>query len=167
MLLSRFDFAALSPDRGSFRGFLKTSLRRFVISEERKKDVRARAERAVALPFTEAETLRPADASSPDEAFDRAWMRTVIDQMLARLRAELTGAGKDAYFEIFQEYCLQPGEPPTYEELARKHGLALHDVRNYLSAVRQRGRAIVHEIVTEYLAPGEDIDGELAFVLSR
>jgi RNA polymerase sigma-70 factor (ECF subfamily) len=164
MLLTRVDFATLSPERGSFRGFLKTALRRFVISEERKQQVRA-AERT--LPFADAEALRPAEAPSPDEAFDRAWMRTVIDEMLARLRDELHAAGKDVYYDVFRQYCLEPGESLSYDEVARAHGLAADDVRNYLRVVRQRGRAIVRELVAEYLAPGESVDDELAFVLSR
>ena len=40
MLLARRDLEKLSPDRGSFRGFLKTALRNFVLSAGRANAVR-------------------------------------------------------------------------------------------------------------------------------
>ncbi len=167
MLLTRVDLSALSPDKGSFRGFLKTALRRFVISEQRKDFARSRAEARLDLPFGEAEQLRPVEAPSPEAAFDRAWMRTVVEQMLRRLGDELAAAGKDVYFEVFRQYCLEPGESVSYEDIARRHGLGADDVRNYLRVVRKRGRAIVRELVADYLAAGESVDAELAFVLAR
>src|SRR6185369_5234403 len=40
MLLARRDLENLSPDRGSFRGFLKTALKHFVLSADRAAAVR-------------------------------------------------------------------------------------------------------------------------------
>jgi RNA polymerase sigma-70 factor (ECF subfamily) len=161
MLLARRDLERLSPGRGSFRGFLKTALRHFLISASRAQQARA------PLPsFAEAgaawrERVDPA----PDEAFDRAWARAVLAEGIERLRRELRDGGRAAQLDLFEAYCLNDGPELTYKELAARHGLGEHDVRNRLREARQRLRIILRKVVREYLAPGEDVEEELAFVL--
>ncbi len=168
MVLARVDFAQLSPERGSFRGFLKTALRRFVAGEERTLSARARRDEKPLFPFDEAEALRrQADDVSPEDAFDRAWARDILGDMLARLEKELTADGKRIYFEIFRQYCIEPTAEMSYDALARQHGVKADDVRNYLRVVRLRGREIVKELLRDYIFPGESIEDELRFVFSR
>lgn len=162
MLLSRVDFASLSPDRGSFRGFLKTALRRFVVSDERRRAAREPRDGARLFRFEEAEAeWRASPAPGPEDAFDRRWAREVLDAALARLRQE----SSELAYALFRGYCLE-GEP-SYAELARRHGVSEDDVRNRLREVRQRGREILKDLLRDYLLPGEDVEAELRFVLSR
>lgn len=154
MMLRRVDFAKLSPERGSFRGFLKTALRRFVVSADRKRGARPKS-----LPFAEAEAERR-EGLTPDEAFDREWARGVLSDAMDRLRREMPGLR----YELFREY-LAGNE--SYEELAKRHGVSLDDVRNGLRAVRQRGREILKDLLRDYLLPGEDVEVELGFILSK
>ena len=164
MVLSRVDFASLSPDRGSFRGFLKTALRRFVVSDERRRAAREPRDGARLFRFEEAEAewrTAPSREVAPEEAFDRQWARAVLDAALARLRQE----SSELAYALFRGYCLE-GEP-SYAELARRHGVSEDDVRNRLREVRQRGREILKDMLRDYLLPGEDVEAELRFVLSR
>lgn len=167
MLLRRADFAALSPDRGSFRGFLKTALRRFVVSAERKRIVRE----TQVLRFGELDRgwidILRGGQISPEEAFDRAWARDVLDEMTSRIKAALDIEGKAKLFEIFREYTVDGAAGVTYETLAKKHGVSLDDVRNGLRSVRERGKEILNDILRDYLFPGEDLETELRFILSR
>jgi RNA polymerase sigma factor (sigma-70 family) len=170
MLLERRGLDKLSPDRGSFRGFLKTALRRFVVSAERKAAVRSPREGARLFRFeeVEAEWQARGPGNSPEEAFDREWARGVLAEAMGRLRAELQSQGKELHYDLFREYCLEPPEgEASYEGLARKHRVSLDDVRNALRAVRQRGREIMKDMLRDYLLPGEDLEGELRFILSR
>ncbi len=170
MLLERRGLERLSPDRGSFRGFLKTALRRFVVSAERKAAVRSPRDGARLFRFDEAEAEWQARGreASPEDAFDREWARGVLAEAMDRLRRELEAQGKKLHYELFREYCLEPPDADvSYEGLARKHGLSLDEVRNGLRAVRQRGREIMKEMLRDYLFPGEDVEAELRFVLSR
>lgn len=57
MLLTRVQFDKLSPDRGSFRGFFKTALRRFLISADRATAAREPKDGARLFRFEEAESL--------------------------------------------------------------------------------------------------------------
>lgn len=174
MLLSRGAFDKLSPDRGSFRGFLKTALRRFAVSADRKEAAREPRDGAQLFGFQEAEALwqdvRARDRDlSPEDAFDREWARGVVTEATRRLREEFKAQGKEVYYELFREYCMEPDstEPLSYDDLAKRHGVSADDVRNHLRAVRQRGREILKDLLRDYLFPGEDVEDELRFILSR
>ena len=165
MLLRRVDFATLSPDRGSFRGFLKTALRRFVVSSDRKRIVReTQVLRFADLDKGWFEMLRQQRELTPDEAFDWAWARDVMEEATSRIKATLEIEGKPKLFEIFHEHT--HGEL-TYEQLAEKHKLSVDDVRNGLRSVREKGRELLKDILRDYLFPGEDVEAELTFILSR
>lgn len=170
MLLARNAFDKLSPDRGSFRGFLKTALRRFAVSADRKEASREPRDGTRLFRFEEAEALWTTQdrAISPEAAFDREWARGVVTEGLRRLREEFRGQGKEVYYTVFQEYCGEDAAAaPSYDDLAKRHGLSADDVRNYLRATRERGREILKELLRDYLFPGEDLEDELRFILSR
>lgn len=172
MLLERRDLEKLSPDRGSFRGFLKTALRRFAVSAQRKEIARSPRGGGALFRFEEAEAAwqdarSSGPAPSPEDAFDREWARGVLGEAMALLRKELGAQGKALHFELFRAYCLGPDDDVSYESLARRHGLSLDDVRNGLREVRQRGREILKDRLRDYLFPGENVDDELRFILSR
>jgi Mor family transcriptional regulator len=87
--------------------------------------------------------------------------------MMRRLREELRAQGKELYFQIFQEYCGDAASDVSYEDLAKRHRVSADDVRNYLRSTRERGREILKELLRDYLFPGENVEDELAFILSR
>ncbi|HXG61587.1 MAG TPA: sigma factor [Planctomycetota bacterium] len=173
LLLSRGSLRRLDPDRGSFRGFLKTALRRFAVDAERREAARSPRGGARLFRFEEAEALwrqgRSRDAAgSPEDAFDREWARSVLERAVERLKEELQGRGKAADFELFRRYCLEPeGEALSYEALARERKCSVDDVRNALRAVRRRGREILEDLLRDYLFPGERLEDEIRFILSR
>jgi RNA polymerase sigma-70 factor (ECF subfamily) len=151
MLLARRDLEKLAPERGSFRGFLKTALRHFVLSAGRAAALRA------TVPLPEA-----SDLATPEQAFDREWARGVLADAVARLRKESTPVA----FGIFREYCLEESGA-SYADLARCHQVGEDDVRNRLREARQRLREILEELLRDYLLPGQDVDAELRFILSK
>ena len=170
MLLARRAFDKLDPDRGSFRGFLKTALRRFAVSNDRKDAAREPRDGARRFRFDEAETLWKAQdgAPSPEAAFDREWARGVVTEGMRRLREEFRAQGKELYYDIFQEYCGDGAAAEvSYEDLAKRHRISADDVRNYLRAIRERGREILKDLLRDYLFPGESVEDELRFILSR
>ena len=170
MLLTRGSLEQLSPERGSFRGFLKTALRRWALSAERHDAARAPQGGARLFRFDEAEALwkKVEDRKlGPEEAFDREWARSLLAESMARLEKELGGQGKGLTYRLFREYCLDDDESVSYAELAKRHGVSEDDVRNGLRAVRQRGRELLREMLRDTLLPGEDVERELRLLLSR
>jgi RNA polymerase sigma factor (sigma-70 family) len=153
MLLARRDLEKLSPERGSFRGFLKTALRHFVASA-------SRGPRAnLKLPFEDAEAAwrNSAPGLSPEAAFDREWARSVLLEGVRLLKLEVP----PDRFELFQKIC----QDASYEEAGRSQGRSADDVRNRLREMRARLREILRELLRDTLAPGEDVEAELRLVL--
>ncbi|HYE97280.1 MAG TPA: sigma factor [Planctomycetota bacterium] len=155
MLLDRRDLEKLSPERGSFRGFLKTALRHFVLSAER-----ARRPAGRTFPFDEAEAvfMKTGQGLSPDVAFDREWARGVMAEAVARLRSEV---GPER-FSLFQDVALGDA---SYEAAARARGWSVDDVGNRLREMRARLRELLRERLRDYLEPGQDVEAELRFIL--
>jgi RNA polymerase sigma-70 factor (ECF subfamily) len=170
MLLTRGSLDQLSPDRGSFRSFLKTALRRWAVSADRHESARSPRDGARLFRFDEAEALWKTLSDrnlGPEEAFDREWARSLLAESMARLEKELGEQGKGLTFRLFRDYCLEGDESVSYAELARRHGVSEDDVRNGLRAVRQRGRDLLREMLRDTLLPGEDLEQELRLLLSR
>ncbi len=158
-LLGRGDLERLSPERGSFRGFLKTALRNFVSSAGRAAGARERR-----FPTEEAEWRE--SGLAPEDAFDREWARGVLVEGVSGLRRELEEAGKGELFGLFRDVCLGDDEV-SYEAAARARGISADDVRNRLRELRQRLREILRARLRDYLSPGEDLEAELRFILSK
>lgn len=156
MLLARRDLEKLSPERGSFRGFLKTAFKHFLASAERAAAVRPRPFR-----FDEAEAAwAMSGARDPEAAFDREWARGVLMEAVARLRTEVDAAR----FELFREVCLGDDEV-SYEAAAKSRGWSADDVRNRLRELRARLRELLREQLRDTLGPGGDVEAELRLVL--
>jgi DNA-directed RNA polymerase specialized sigma24 family protein len=177
MLLDRGSLAKLAPERGSFRGFLKTALRYFLIDQDRTAMAHAPRDGARFFPFAQAEAAwkdarKGVPVTAPEDAFDQEWARGVLLEAVSALKQSLQAEGKELYYTVFAElWNDRPVEDDSrkssYAQLARKHSLTENDVGNYLRFVRERLRSILKEIVTGYLGPGGNLEDEVRFILSR
>lgn len=155
------------PDRGSLRGYLKTSLRHFVINAERHAAVRRPSGPLVHLDARpgEWESLGPVSREeSPETAYDREWFQTLLETATSELKIDLAGGGRMDYYTVFQRYCLEGGEK-TYRELGSELGLTESDVRHRLEYVRMLLKRILRREIREYVASEDEIDPELDQVL--
>ena len=156
MLLSRRDLEKLSPERGSFRGFLKTAFKHFVASADRAEGVRPRPFR-----FDDAEAVwAKSGGRDPEAAFDREWARGVLMEAVQQLRGEVEAER----FELFRELCLAD-DAPSYDAAAKARGWSADDARNRLREIRARLRDILRERLRDTLGPGGDVEAELRAVL--
>ncbi len=169
--LERDFFAAFDPARGRFRTFLRVCLDRYVANQEK---ARTRMRRGGALPAldfdeAEAEMARAGDAGgSPEECFDREWRRHLLARAIDGLRGECAAAGKAGWFALFERYDLaEPGERPTYGDLARAHGVPETTVTNQLAWVRRALRERVLAGLEEITATDEELRAEAGDVLGR
>lgn len=177
MLLERRDLERLSPERGSVPAFLRTALHHFLVSAERSRRVRQPRASARLLRLDEAcvSCARLEPAAGPERDMDREWSVRIVSDAIARLESILRRERKDVQFEVFREYCLAPAglsgaaapKPPSYAHLAARYGISEDHVDNALRSVRLRVKAVLREVLSERLGPGEDIETELRALLSR
>jgi len=172
--------ARLRPELGSFRGYLKEALRHFLIDRARAEASRRPEGPLVRLDAADQELDRFAPASAdetPEQVYDREWVRSVLELGIQDLQEALERAGKAKYFEVFRAYCLDaqghpdsktvlgPSKPMTYRELAEKLDLQETDVRNYLTYCRRLFRKVLHARIRDYVVAEEDVEKELAQVI--
>jgi len=181
-LLDRHYISELRNDQGSFRGYLKVSLKHFLLNQERSEQVRRPPGAALNWEVAQYELAAVDESISqslPDQAYEEQWLATLVHASVEILRKECVADEKAKEFEVFQAYCLkstdapsspvlfleEPAVAPTYEEIARRIGLQKWEVRNSLVRCRHRLREILRARVLEYVATPEDLDRELREIL--
>lgn len=135
------------PTRGRFRTYLLTALQRFLIDAHHQSVAIKRGGR-VKLHGLDAIDDDVADRSTPERAFQRAWVHALVREALRRLRAEAKAAGKLELFEQLREFLAERPGREDYERVAR----ALNLRRNTLAVAVHRLRARLRELVREQLA---------------
>ncbi len=164
-----------TPDRASFRFYLKGLLRNFVRNDAQalRRLKRGGGARAVSLPDDDVraldELLPDPKTASPEEAFDRAWIGELIERAVERVRAAAADAAADSLEALrvraYELYELgPPGSQPTYAQVAEQLGVSTSNVRNHLFAVRERVRAEIRRELRETVASPEQLDAEWAAV---
>lgn len=141
--------ARVSPTKGRFRS-LVLAVTRHVIGNhlEYLNAAKRGGGKVLSLPDVEIE------AEQPDDEFDRAWVKNLIRQAMARLETL-----HPRYHKAIQRFALD-GVPQA--EVADELGASRQDVKNYV----RRGRARLAELVTEeirsYCASADEVEEELA-----
>lgn len=161
-LLSRRGHAAADPERGRFRAFLLTALKRFVANEYEREHAHKRGGGRVAISLDEETDLHDPHASSPEETFERDYALTVIARALEQLRAEAVEAGKSDLFDEVCGFLLEPPDTAEYAALAERLGMR----RNTLTVAIHRLRNRLRERVREVLLDTVDSDAALEVEVS-
>lgn len=165
-LLEREDIALADPQRGRFRSFLLTCLKHFVASAHDKDRAQKRGggKAAVSLDISNAESRfapQPADHWTPEREFERNWALTVLERVSARLREEMTLAGRSEQFERLRPSLAESFKHGQYGEAARALGMTEAAVRVAMHRMRKRYRELLRDEVAQTLADPADVDGEI------
>jgi RNA polymerase sigma factor (sigma-70 family) len=153
-----------TPEKGSFRAYLKGALRNFLAKRTRdgSREKRGGGVRISSLNIPDAElqdVLPDPGALAPEEVFDHTWRRVVLDRATRILQERLTKEGKRVYFEVFRRYDLEDGNA-SYEALARELRISSDDVKNYLTRSREEFRNAVRSVLCESVGSPEDLSAE-------
>jgi RNA polymerase sigma factor (sigma-70 family) len=155
--------ANADPERGRFRAFLLTALKRFLINA----DAEAHAlKRGGAMHFDPVgENSQSGDAlaatGTPEREFERSWTLAVLEAAMSKLRAEAEKTGKVAQFDQLREFLT---ERPDEEDYARASA-TLNMRRNTLAVavhrLRHRLRELIRTELAQTTAAHEDLELEL------
>lgn len=92
--LSRAD-----PERGRFRSYLKTAARRFLGAQRRKEGRQKRRPPGGVQELKEEIAVADGRAVSPEDAFDLAWARAVLERGKQRAQEHLAAKGRATHFQ--------------------------------------------------------------------
>jgi RNA polymerase sigma factor (sigma-70 family) len=153
-----------TPDKGTFRAYLKTSVRNFLRNEHRDA-TRLKHGAPLALEIGEVDLLTVVpdpQALPPDQLFDASWRAVVFGKAVQILQERLETQNKSVLFDVFRRYDLEEdGAQASYESIGRALGIGPDTVKNHLTRAREEFRKAVCDVVCATIADPKDLTGEL------
>ena len=154
------------PDRGRFRAFLLTALKRFMANEWDREIAQKRGGGKVhiSLDFEEGEqqySREPVDTLTADQVFLRNWARTLLERVLEQLRAEFDSDGKADQFRELQAFITPLQDKIDTAEVADRLGISETAVRVAAHRLRKRYRKLLREEISQTVAGTEEIEDEI------
>jgi RNA polymerase sigma-70 factor (ECF subfamily) len=157
---------AADPERGRLRSFVLGALRRYTINAYRHatRQKRGGGAEMVSIDADAVEGRMKAevvDELSPDRAFDRAWARSVIENVQAELGREFEARERAEQFQALVPYIVRgEGEVP-FAELATRLDTTEGAARAAVTRLRKRFRTLFREHVADTLHEDSDVDDEI------
>ncbi|HEV7406387.1 MAG TPA: ECF-type sigma factor [Chthoniobacteraceae bacterium] len=169
-LLEKKDLAAVDRSKGKFRSFLLASMKHFLANEWDRARAQKRGGGLALISIDDAEAEgryahEAAEQSTAEQLFDRRWALTLLDQVLARLEAEMAAAGKRATFDALK-FSLTGGQAAAYEEIAHRLGTTEGALKVAIHRLRDRYRTLLREEIADTVGSAADVDEELRHLFS-
>lgn len=171
-LLRRKSLGSVSPHKGRFRSFLLASLKNFLADARDAASARKRGGDYVILsldceaPREEAQ-IESTPGESPDAAYDRRWVLTLLEEALATLRKEHALANKAGQFDRLKGFLSNRAEEGDYEAAARELEMTSGAVAVAVHRLRQRYRDLVRAEIARTVNSAQEMDEELRHLFGR
>jgi RNA polymerase sigma-70 factor (ECF subfamily) len=162
----------VSPDRGSFRAYVKATLRNFVLNSRRAANTQARGGGRAVIPLGELKAIEsepPSGAESPDRVFEKELMRAIVRDALENLRESCERRGRLPQFDLFYSFYSgeQAGERVSYTKLQEQFSLGPHEVKNQLADMRVRFRKQVLDRLRDGISTERELVQEIREVFGE
>jgi RNA polymerase sigma factor (sigma-70 family) len=162
-LLERDFLRGVSPEKGRFRTFLLTVLKRYLINESERKRAQKRGggKAVLSLDYSRAErdfTIMPTSDETPERSFNRQWALEAMSRALAALAKEM-----DA--DTFQAIKPHLAGGPAYDQTAKKLGITVTRLNNLIHRTRRRYRDLLRAQVAGSLHDPAEADEEVRNLL--
>ncbi len=169
--IERDGFAKADPDKGRFRSFMLTSLKRFVSNERRAENTQRRKPVAglvslEALMENETHPFEPQDDGlTPDKIFDRQWAVGLVMRVISRFETECRNTDKAAHCDIFLQRIIAPilhgAREQPLADLGAKYGITEKQAGNCLLTAKRVYRRMMEDEIRLYAKTEEDVDDEI------
>jgi hypothetical protein len=155
------------PTRGRFRTFLLAALDRYVIDEHRRDRARKRSPRSEIDDIDDHRDTLAADGPARTNAFDIAWAREVLGEVLTLMREQCEQSGRADLWDVFNVRYLKPAtegiEPEPHESIAQRLKLeSPHHAGNLLITAKRMYTRVFITVVSRYAASQEEVRDEVS-----
>ncbi len=166
-LIDKDFLASVEPEKGRFRWFLMSAVKRYMANERKRKMALKRGGgiQLFSLNLGDAEQryqMEPVDGWTAEKLFDRRWALEVLRQALEQLRQHYLELGKSELYEVLQPtltgYQFGSGE---YEEIGGRFSMSAGSVKVAAFRLRDRYRSVLSAIVSETLIDEDGLDDEI------
>jgi DNA-directed RNA polymerase specialized sigma24 family protein len=163
--LSRAD-----KEKGRLRTFLLGSLQNFLLKErERLRAIKRGGNQQFVsfdlhLPQAEAAMFATAHLSDVN-AYDVAWASGIVTRVWKNMRERFAVEGRLEWFDELRPFVAGgPAVAPDQEEVARRLGTSVENLRVWLTRLRQRYRNALRAEVASTVSNPAEIDAELHYI---
>jgi RNA polymerase sigma factor (sigma-70 family) len=168
-LLEKHYLELADRERGRFRTFLLTSLKRFLINDWKRaaRQKRGGGQEPFSLDAQSAEqdfASEPAEGLSPEQIYEKGWATTLLDRALQRLQADYETAGMARLFNELKAYVWGEKSGLSYAEIGAQLGLTEGAVKVAAHRMRERFRQLLRAEIGNTVADPAEIDAELQYL---
>jgi RNA polymerase sigma-70 factor (ECF subfamily) len=168
-LLEKGWLDGVTPEKGRFRSFLLAAVKHFLSNQRAYQNAQKRGggKAAISLDAQTAESrysLEPATGQTPEKIFERRWALALLEQVLGKLKAEMSDPKKAALFEQLKPALT--GQPMPHADIAAQLGMTEGAVKVAAHRLRARYRELIREEVAQTVASEEEIEEELRDLMS-
>jgi RNA polymerase sigma factor (sigma-70 family) len=168
-LLEKHALTKADPQRGKFRTFLLSSLQNFLVNEKARAHAQKRncGGEVFSLDGEDARgryRLEPADELTPDVIFEMRWAHAVLEEALAKLRADFVLKGKERLFDELVSFLSVKGSAESYQQVAARLALPLSAIKTSVHRLRQDYRMKLREEIGKTVSTQDEIDEELRYL---
>ncbi len=170
-LLEKDYLRSVAPEKGRFRTFLLTALKRYMANEWDREHAAKRGGFAPVAPIDQmvAESrfaLEPAHNVPPDVLFDRQWAMTLLERTMARLQEEYEASGRAALFEHLRGSLTKEESSLPYAQIGVRLQLTEAAVKMAIHRLRARYREILLREIGDTVSSPEQLEEELRQLFS-
>lgn len=170
-LLEKEFLQTADRDRGRFRTFLLTVLKRFLANERKHAAAlkRGGGKLLLSLDFTRGEEqllLEPADDWTPERIYERQWALTLLSHVLDRVEEEYVGKGKGRLFEHLKVFLTSDSNAPSHAELAGLLAMTEGSIKVAIHRLRARYREALRAEIAQTVSGEQEVDDELHCLLA-
>ena len=170
-LLEKNYVAQADRERGRFRTYLLGALSHFLADEwdKTRRMKRGGGQEIISFDAASAEEryrLEPLNSLDPARLYERRWVTTLFDQVLARLEQEFRDSGKGTVFDSLKGSLLAEPDSPGYAQLGASLGLKEDAVKQAVHRMRRRYRELFRQEITQTVAGPDEVDDELNYLFA-
>jgi RNA polymerase sigma-70 factor (ECF subfamily) len=169
-LLEKNYLIAADRERGRFRSFLLTAVKHFLANEwDYAHAVKRNPGTLISIDLVEAERwYAPAalEEATPESLFEHRWALSLLQHVLAKLRAEYVAMGKADQFDRLSGLLNREPDASRYDKVAEQMGLSAGSLRMAAHRMRRKYRELLRAEIAETVSAPEQTDDEIRFLLA-
>jgi RNA polymerase sigma-70 factor (ECF subfamily) len=165
-LLEKDFLSMVDREKGKFRSFLLACCKHFLANERD----RANAQKCggglqiISVDFSAVEgryQLESTHTLTPERLFERRWVLTLLDQVLAKLRQEFGQAAKRDLFDRLKIFLTGESCKHSYAQVAKELNRSEVAVKVTVHRLRRRYRELLREEIARTLDDPSQVEAEI------
>jgi RNA polymerase sigma factor (sigma-70 family) len=165
-LIEKDFVSSADPERGRFRTFLLTALKRFAAKQHQHNFAQKRggSVKTLSIDFAvgdQQHVHEPAHSWTAEREFERQWALTLLQQTMSQLRDSYLQSSKAEIFAKLKPFLTSQPTSDSYSEIATELGMSLSAVKVTAYRMRQKHQELLRTEVRNTTSSEAEVEEEL------